>query len=180
MKGFRFARFVEEYTKRSIHLNFKMLTLPQLPHQQDPEQRQSVPGVDQPFISGAEQVGRPGHAQVFGAAFDAVELFNGEAAGGGEALHGGVGVGAAAVLVNVRIAPHNPSITTHPNPELIKMSDIKPKDSLPSISGQDEEYTLHRKMEAFRARVVSNKQASIEFLQRAGILTPAGKLARLC
>lgn len=60
----------------------------------------------------------------------------------------------------------------------MKMSDIKPKDSLPSISGQDEEYTLHRKMEAFRARVVSNKQASIEFLQRAGILTPAGKPAK--
>ena len=56
MKGFRFARFVEEYTKRSIHLNFKMLTLPQLPHQQDPEQRQSVPGVDQPFVGRAEQI----------------------------------------------------------------------------------------------------------------------------
>ncbi len=51
------------------------------------------------------------------------------------------------------------------------MSDIKRKDFLPSISGQEEE-------EAFRTRVVSNKQASIEFLQRAGILTPAGKLAK--
>ncbi len=58
------------------------------------------------------------------------------------------------------------------------MSDIKPKESLPLISGQDEEYALHRKMEAFRARVVRNKQASIEFLQHAGILTPAGKLAK--
>lgn len=58
------------------------------------------------------------------------------------------------------------------------MSNIKLKDSLPSISRQDEEYALHQKMEAFRAQVAGNKQASVEFLQRAGILTPAGKLAK--
>lgn len=58
----------------------------QFPHPQHPKQRQPIPGVDPSFAGGAEQVGRPGHPQDFGAAFDAVELFNGEAAGGGEAL----------------------------------------------------------------------------------------------
>ena len=79
--------------------------LPQFPHQQHPKQRQPVPGVDPPFVGRAEQVGRPGHAQVFGAAFDAVEPFNGEATGGGEALYGGTGVGAVAGGKGISFGP---------------------------------------------------------------------------
>ena len=55
---------------------------------------------------------------------------------------------------------------------------MKPKDSGSSTARQDEESLLHQKMEVFRIQLASNKQASIEFLQRAGILTAAGKLAK--
>jgi len=81
------------------------LDLPQLPHPQHPEQRQSFPGVDPPFIGGAEQVGRPGYAQDFGPAFDAIELFYGEAAGGGETLYGGIGIGVVAGGKGISFGP---------------------------------------------------------------------------
>ncbi len=55
---------------------------------------------------------------------------------------------------------------------------MKPQDSGSSTAKPDEERLLHQKMEAFRIQLASNKQASIEFLQRAGILTAAGKLAK--
>ncbi len=53
-------------------------------------------GVDPPFVSPAEQVSGPGHAQVFGAAFNAAHPFDGETAGGGEAAHSGSGIDSVA------------------------------------------------------------------------------------
>ena len=87
---------------------------PQLLHPQHPEQRQTVPGVDPPFAGGAEPVGRPGQAQIFGPFFDAVEPFDGEVAGGGEALHIGIRVGAVAGGEGIGFGP-----ATHPVDEPI-------------------------------------------------------------
>lgn len=40
------------------------------------------------------------------------------------------------------------------------------------------ERELHQKMQSLRAHLADDKQASLSFLQRAGILTAAGNLAK--
>ena len=53
-----------------------------------------------------------------------------------------------------------------------------PPQKIVKATGRDEDRTLHQKMQALRIQLAGDRQASIAFLQRAGILTRAGKLAK--
>lgn len=45
-------------------------------------------------------------------------------------------------------------------------------------AGTRSERELHEKMQGLRTQLAGNRQASVSFLQRAGILTRTGKLAK--
>jgi hypothetical protein len=58
------------------------------------------------------------------------------------------------------------------------MQKIAPTKTLPKAASYDEDSTLHQKMQTLRTQLAGDKRASIAFLQRAGILTRSGRLAK--
>ncbi len=78
---------------------------PQLPDQQDPKHRQPVPGVDQPFVGRAEQIGGPSHAQVLRPSFDQFDPNDFKAGVGRQPPYGCRSVGTVAGRKSIGFGP---------------------------------------------------------------------------
>ena len=58
------------------------------------------------------------------------------------------------------------------------MEKATPKNPLSAVTIHNPERALHQKMQTLRTQLAGDKQASVTFLRRAGILTRSGNLAK--